>query len=52
MESKNSQTPQKSPKAYAKRPVWQWVVIYLIIAIILYGLIYLLVIDKNGSSGY
>jgi len=46
-----SQAPQKSKKGYGKRPMWQWVVIYLIVAIIVYGLVYLLFIHKGGSSG-
>ncbi len=47
--------PPKDPnkKGYGKRPVWQWVVLYLVIAIIVYGIIYLLFIHKSGggSSG-
>jgi hypothetical protein len=42
--------PQQPAKRYGKRPVWQWVVIYVIIAIIVYGLIYLLFIHKSGST--
>jgi hypothetical protein len=53
----NSQTPQKQSqeqkpsKGYGKRPIWQWVLLYVVIAIIVYGLIYLLFIHKSGSSG-
>lgn len=52
-----SQTPQKPRKGYGKRPMWQWVILYVIIAIIVYGLIYLLFIHKSGgtstsTSGY
>jgi heme/copper-type cytochrome/quinol oxidase subunit 2 len=52
-EQKPSQTPeQRPPKGYGKRPVWQWVLIYLVIAIIVYGVIYLLFIrDSGGSTG-
>ncbi len=50
MEPQN-QTPQKPTKGYGKRPMWQWVLIYVIAAIIVYGLIYLLFIHKSGSSG-
>lgn len=32
----------KPTKGYGKRPIWQWVVIYLIVAAIVYGLIYLI----------
>jgi hypothetical protein len=41
---------QKPTKGYGKRPVWQWVVIYLIIAIIVYGAIYLIFFRGNGGS--
>ena len=55
MAEQPSPAPQKPTKGYGKRPVWQWVVIYIIVAIIVYGLIYLLFIHKSGagsSSGY
>jgi len=44
-------TDQKANKGYGKRPVWQWVLIYLIIAVIVYGLVYLIFFHKSGSSG-
>lgn len=45
-------TPQKS--AYGKRPLWQWIVIYLIVAAVVYALIYFIWIHKSGAttSGY
>jgi hypothetical protein len=53
MQSNEPQLPQKSAQGYGKRPVWHWVLIYVIVAIIVYGLIYLLFIHKTGStSGY
>ncbi len=51
MEPENSQPTQKPTKGYGKRPKWQWLVIYLVVAIVVYGLIYLLFIRKTGSSG-
>ncbi len=48
MEDKNSQ-PVKSG-TYGKRPLWQWIVIYVIVAVIVYGLIYLLFIRKSGTG--
>jgi hypothetical protein len=42
MEDNNPETPGKSPKGYGKRSVWQWVVIYLVVAIVVYGFIYYL----------
>jgi hypothetical protein len=47
------QDNQNSPKGYGKRPVWQWVVIYLIVAVIAYGLVYMLFLrDGSGTGGY
>jgi hypothetical protein len=44
---------QQSGKGYGKRPVWQWVVIYLVVAAIVYGLIYYLFMrGEGGGSGY
>lgn len=34
---------------YGKRPLWQWIVIYLIIGAVVYGLIYYFVIAKRGG---
>jgi flagellar basal body-associated protein FliL len=55
MEPQDQQTPQQTnqqpSKGYGKRPMWQWVLIYLIIAIIVYGLIYLIFFHKSGSTG-
>ena len=45
-------TEQKPTKAYGKRPVWQWVVIYLIVAIVVYGLAYLIFFHKSGGGAY
>jgi len=50
MEPQSPGTPQKPQKGYGKRPVWQWVLIYVVVAIIVYGLIYYLFI--NDGSGY
>ncbi len=43
-------SPQKT-KGYGKRPKWQWALIYLVAAIIVYGLIYIIFIHKSGSTG-
>lgn len=43
--------PKKSSKGYGKRPIWQWVLIYVIIAAIVYTLIYFLFIHKSSSGG-
>lgn len=36
-------------KGYGKRPLWQWIVIYLIIGGIVYGVIYFLFLNKGYS---
>ena len=53
MDDQNNQNMDSEPKpeptnSYGKRPIWQWVVIYLIVAVVVYGLIYLAFF--NGSS--
>jgi hypothetical protein len=54
MEPQEPGTSQKPTKGYGKRPAWQWVVLYIIVAVVVYGLIYLLFIHKgsSSSSGY
>jgi phosphotransferase system glucose/maltose/N-acetylglucosamine-specific IIC component len=42
---------KKPTKGYGKRPMWQWAVIYLVVAIVVYGLVYFLFIHKSGSTG-
>ncbi|MFA5004352.1 MAG: hypothetical protein WC498_03710 [Candidatus Saccharimonadales bacterium] len=41
--------PQKPSKGYGKRPIWQWVVIYVVVAVIVYGLVYVLFF-RGGTS--
>jgi hypothetical protein len=43
-------TPPQKSKGYGKRPKWQWILLYVIVAIIIYGLIYVLFIHKSGST--
>jgi magnesium-transporting ATPase (P-type) len=53
MDNLEPQTPnQKSTKGYGKRPMWQWVVLYLIVAAIVYGLIYYFFFRNGGGTGY
>lgn len=42
-----------SNKGYGKRPLWQWVLIYLIIGGVIYGAVYYFFLAKKGgySSG-
>lgn len=50
MEPEDKQPEQKPTKGYGKRPVWQWVVIYLVLAVIVYGLIYYFFFRDSGSG--
>lgn len=47
-----AQPPPPPPsKGYGKRPLWQWVVIYVVIGGIVYGAIYYFAIAKKGGYG-
>jgi len=43
-----------SGSGYGKRPLWHWILIYLVFAVVVYGLIYYFVIAKRGgyAPGY
>lgn len=46
-----SQVPQTPPKkGYGKRPLWQWIALYVIIGAIVYGLIYYFFFYHSGSG--
>lgn len=38
-------------KGYGKHSVWWWAVVYLIAAVIVYGIIYLIFFNHTGSTG-
>jgi hypothetical protein len=49
----DNKVEQKKSGAYGKRSKAQWIVIYVIAAVIVYGLIYLIFFHKSGGgSGY
>jgi len=53
MDSEGSAPENKPSKGYGKHSKSYWIIVYVIAAIIIYGLIYLIFIRKNGSSsGY
>jgi len=44
------QAPATPPKkGYGKRPLWQWILIYVIIGGIVYGAIYYFAVAKKGG---
>lgn len=42
----------QKPSPYGKRPLWQWIILYLVIGIIVYGLVYYFVFAKKGNNLY
>ena len=42
---------EKKEFQYTKRPLWQWFLLYAVVAIVLYGLLYYFVLSKN-KGGY
>jgi hypothetical protein len=43
----------KKRKGYGKRPLWQWVVLYIVVGAIVYGLIYyFFMMPSGGGYGY
>lgn len=40
---------QNNNSGYGKRPLWQWVVIYGVVGLIVYGLVYYFVLAKRGG---
>jgi len=42
---------EKKSYGYGKRPMWQWIVIYLVLAVIVYGAIYYFFLSKKGGYG-
>lgn len=47
---KNSNEPK--PTGYGKRPLWQWILLYVVVAGLLYVAIYLLFFHHGASGGY
>jgi len=42
------QKQAESKSAYGKRPLWQWVALYVVVAIIVYGVIYYVFMHKQN----
>jgi len=49
--AEDPETNQKPAKGYGKRSMKQWIVIYVVAAIIIYALIYFIFIRKSGGGG-
>lgn len=46
------ESSQNQNYGYGKRPLWQWILIYVVIGGILYGLIYYFVFANKGGYSY
>lgn len=46
----DQETKVEYKKGYGKRPLWQWIVIYLVVAVLVYGLVYYFVLAKGGGG--
>jgi hypothetical protein len=42
---------QEPHKGYGKRPWWQWLIIYLVIGAIVYGIAYLVIANTGDNNG-
>jgi len=36
--------------AYSKRPLWQWILIYVVLGVTAYGLIYYFIFARRGNT--
>ena len=41
-----------SGDGYGKRPLWQWILLYVVLGGIAYGLVYYFVFAKRGGHNY
>jgi plastocyanin len=40
----------KTSTGYGKRPLWQWIILYVVVAVAIYGLVYYFVLAKKGGG--
>lgn len=50
MNNQPTSQKQKPSNGYGKRPIWFWIVVYIIIGAIVYGLIYLFIVNMGGYN--
>src|SRR5258706_2763927 len=49
MEEGQEKTEEKKSGGYGKRPLWQWIAIYAVVGIIIYGAAYYFLFSKKGG---
>ncbi len=47
----NNQSSAPKQGGYGKRPMWQWILLYIIIAIVLYGGVAYYLTHRHSSNG-
>jgi len=47
-EKKGEDYSKKS--GYGKRPIWFWILVYLVVAAVIYGVIYYIVVNRKSTS--
>ncbi len=48
-ENSNEATKEEKASGYGKRPLWQWILLYLVIGGLIYGLVYFFILSKPGG---
>lgn len=43
---------EEAKSSYGKKPLWQWIVIYVVVGVIVYGVIYYFFMHKQNSYTY
>ena len=41
---------EQKQTGYGKRPLWQWIALYLVIGVVVYGVVYYFILAKNGGG--
>ncbi|HEY4517485.1 MAG TPA: hypothetical protein VJI74_01180 [Candidatus Paceibacterota bacterium] len=52
MDNPMNPTPPVTGGGYGKRPLWQWILLYVVIGGVAYGLLYYFVFSGNGGYSY
>ena len=52
MEDNYQPSDEHKKYGYGKRPLWQWIIIYIVVGGIAYGLIYYFFFAKSGGYNY
>ncbi|MDP3997256.1 MAG: hypothetical protein Q8P73_02015 [bacterium] len=52
MDNNQDNTDQKPVRGYGKRPLWQWILIYVVIGAMVYFVIYYFSFGRNNTAPY